>query len=159
MKIQYLSLIITALQIRGCIFKCLFKGTVTDSTVRENIIPEAHSFLSNSHIWSGSDLIRFNIWFCFLFSFFLFFLFFLKYSYTFPQGHVFCNYSLNIWFLSKSLGQQICFALDKLQVCKTMIWSMYLGNPLLSSIPLIQRRLPASFQETWTLFSKILCKY
>lgn len=48
-KIQYSSLII-ALQLRGCIFKCLFKSTVTDSTMRENIIPEAHSFLSNSRI-------------------------------------------------------------------------------------------------------------
>ena len=41
----------------------------------------------------------------FIFLFFLFFLllfsfFWLKFSYIFPLCHVFCNYSLNIWFLS-----------------------------------------------------------
>lgn len=75
---------------------------VKQSTIRKNI-PEAHSFLSNLHIPSGSDLVRF---FSAAFYFSLFF-FFSENSRMFPLCHVFCNYSLNILFF-KSLSQHIC---------------------------------------------------
>ena len=129
--------------------------------MKENIIADAHSFLSNPYIPSGSDLIR-SLLLLFIFIFFFSFALLKKISYMFPLYHVFCNHSLNIWFLKKnSLGQEICVAFDKPRICKTILSSMHLETPSLCLTPWTQKtscRFPGHKDSFLQNFMQILRK-